>query len=84
MEYIKTAISIQKSLFDQAEQLARQMNVPRSRVFVLALEEYLQRQQNHELLARFNAAFADEPTPTERTVREKSMKTYRESIEDEW
>jgi predicted transcriptional regulator len=84
MEYIKTAISIQKSLFEQAEQLARQMNVPRSRVFVLALEEYLQRQQNRELLAKINAAYADEPTPAERTVREKSLKVYRESIEDEW
>jgi metal-responsive CopG/Arc/MetJ family transcriptional regulator len=84
MEYIKTAISIQKSLFDQAERLARQMNVPRSRVFVLALEEYLLRQQNRELLARINAAYADEPNPAERTIREKGLNVYRESIEDEW
>jgi metal-responsive CopG/Arc/MetJ family transcriptional regulator len=84
MEYIKTAISIQKSLFDQAERLSRQMKVPRSRVFALALEEYLQRQQNLELLAQFNAAYADEPTPAERTLREKSLKAYRDSIEDEW
>jgi metal-responsive CopG/Arc/MetJ family transcriptional regulator len=84
MEYIKTAISIQKSLFDQAERLARQMNVPRSRVFVLALEEYIQREQNRELLTQINSAYADEPAPAERSVREKSLKVYRESIEDEW
>lgn len=84
MEYIKTAISIQKPLFEQAEALARQMNVPRSRLFVMALEEFIQRQQNRQLLAQINAAYADEPTPAEMTVREKSLKAYRESVEDEW
>jgi len=84
MEHIKTAISIQKSLFEQAEELARQMKVPRSRIFVLALEEYIQRQQNRELLAQINAAYADEPNPAERTVQEKTLNVYRGSIEDEW
>ncbi|MBU4225959.1 MAG: hypothetical protein KKC71_09085 [Chloroflexi bacterium] len=84
MEYIKTAISVQKSLFDEAENLARQMKVPRSRLFAMALEEYIKRQQNRELLAQINAAYADEPDPAELVLREKSLKAYRETIEDEW
>jgi len=84
MEYVKTAISVQKPLFEEAENLARQMKVPRSRLFVLALEEYIKRQQNRELLEKFNAAYADEPDPAELELREKSLKAYRATIEDEW
>jgi len=84
MEYVKTAISVQKSLFEKADALARKMKIPRSRLFVQALEEYIQRQQNRELLAQINAAYVDEPDPVERRVREESLKAYRESIEDEW
>ncbi|MBU2611291.1 MAG: hypothetical protein KJ606_10165 [Chloroflexi bacterium] len=84
MEYMKTAISVRKSLFEEADNLARQMKVTRSRLFVLALEEYIQRQQNRELLEKFNAAYADEPDPAELVLREKSLKAYRETIEDEW
>jgi metal-responsive CopG/Arc/MetJ family transcriptional regulator len=43
MENVKTAVSIRKSLFEQAENLARKMKVPRSRLFALALEDYIRR-----------------------------------------
>jgi len=84
MQYVKTAISVQKNLFEQAENLARQMKVSRSRLFVLALEDYVNRQRNRELLAQVNAAYADEPDPAELTLREKSLKAYRELAECEW
>jgi metal-responsive CopG/Arc/MetJ family transcriptional regulator len=84
MEYIKTAISVQKSLFEKADSLARQMKVPRSRLFVMALEEYIRRQQNRELLVQINAASEDEPDPAERILREKSTKTHRKLVEGEW
>jgi metal-responsive CopG/Arc/MetJ family transcriptional regulator len=84
MEYIKTAISVQKSLFEKADSLARQMKVPRSRLFVMALEEYLQRQQNRELLEKFNTAYADEPDPAEQTYMNKTRKYQRKMVEGEW
>ena len=84
MEYVKTAISVKKSLFEEADELARQMKVPRSRLFVMAMEEYIRRRQNRELLEKFNAAYEDEPDPAELVLREKSLKAYRETIEDEW
>ncbi len=37
MQNVKTAISLQKSLFEQAENLARRMKISCSRLFVLAL-----------------------------------------------
>ncbi len=84
MRNVKTAISIQKSLFEQAEDLARQMKISRSRLFVLALEDYIRRQQNRELLAQINAAYADEPDSLERTLRHEVRRTHRRIVEGEW
>ncbi|KAF0106620.1 MAG: hypothetical protein FD146_2419 [Anaerolineaceae bacterium] len=84
MEYVKTAISVQKSLFEEADNLARQMKMPRSRLFVLALEEYIKRQQNRELLEKFNAAYAGEPDPAEQVYLEKTRKLHRKMVEGEW
>ncbi len=45
MANIKSAISLQKSLFDQVEALAHEKKVSRSRLFVMALEDYLRHEQ---------------------------------------
>jgi metal-responsive CopG/Arc/MetJ family transcriptional regulator len=84
MESIKTAISIDKSLFAQANALARKLKVSRSRLFVLALEDFIQEQQNRELLEKINAVFADEPDESEKTYRRKARKSHRKLIEGQW
>ena len=84
MDNVKTAISIQKPLFEQAQDLARKMNISRSRLFVLALEEYIRRQQNRELLEQINAAYADEPDSAEQTLRRKTRRLHRQLVEGEW
>jgi hypothetical protein len=58
---VKTAISIDKNLFEQVEVLAQEMNVSRSHLFVLAVEQFIRRQQARNLLDRINAAYDDEP-----------------------
>ena len=84
MQSVKTAISIHKSLFEQAETLARRMKISRSHLFVLALEDYIHRQQNRALLAQINAAYADEPDVAEKTHRRKMRRTHRRIVEGEW
>ena len=84
MESIKTAISIDKSLFAQANALARKLKVSRSRLFVLALEDFIQEQQNRELLEKINAVFADEPDESEKVLRRKSRKSHRRLVEGQW
>ena len=84
MQNIKTAISIQKSLFEQAENLARKMKVSRSRLMAMALEDYIQRQQNRELLAQINKAYADEPDPAEQTLRRQAQRPHRRIVRGEW
>lgn len=84
MENIKTAISIKKPLFQQAESLARKMKISRSRLFGLALEEYLRRHENQELLAQLNAAYAEEPTPEEKEFRRRVSRSTRRLLEGQW
>ena len=84
MESIKTAISIDKSLFAQANALARKLKVSRSRLFVLALEDFIQEQQNRELLEKINAVYADEPDEQEKIMRRKARRSHRRLIEGQW
>ena len=84
MENVKTAVSVRKTLFDQAEDLARKLKVSRSRLFALALEDYIRRQQNQDLLAQINAAYADERDATEQTLRRKARRSHRRIVEGEW
>jgi len=84
MENIKTAISIRKSLFEQAETLAHKMKVSRSRLFVIALEDFIREQENRELLEKINAVYADEPDESEKVLRRKMRQSYRRLVEGQW
>lgn len=84
MQAVKTAISIEKNLFDQAEKLAHTMKVSRSKLFVIALQDFIEHQKNKEMLARINAAYADEPDATEQALRLKSRRHHRRIVEGEW
>lgn len=87
MANIKTAISLHKSLFEQVETLAREMKVSRSRLFVLALEDYLRRQQNLQLLEKINQAYQDAPEATDATERKrfrKMRRSHRKVLEGTW
>jgi len=84
MQAIKTAISIEKDLFDQAEKMARSMKVSRSKLFVIALKDFMEHQKNKDLLAQINAAYADEPDASEQTLRRKSCRQHRRIVEGKW
>ena len=84
MHAIKTAISIEKILFDQADNLARTMKVSRSKLFVIALQDYIEHQKNKDMLAQINAAYADEPDTTEQALRRKSRQQHRRIVGGEW
>jgi metal-responsive CopG/Arc/MetJ family transcriptional regulator len=84
MGNVKTAISIQEPLFKKAEALARELNISRSRLFVLAVEEYIRRHQNQELLERINSAYEDEPDPAEIRRLRSMRRSHRRIVDGEW
>jgi len=85
MGSIKTAISIQEPLFEQVEALAREMKVSRSRVFVLALENFIRESQDRLLFEKINKAFEDAPPDkTERKRLQQLRRHHRRMVEGEW
>ncbi len=81
MASIKTAISLQGSLLEQVDALARELDVSRSRLFVLAAEEFIQRHKNQELLEAINAAYDDFPDPEEQAVLRGMRRQHRRLTE---
>jgi metal-responsive CopG/Arc/MetJ family transcriptional regulator len=84
MTSIKTAVSLQKSLLDRAERMARSLKVSRSHLVALALEDYLERQHSRKILEQINAAHANEPDPEERRLMRMTRKTHRRIVGGEW
>jgi len=84
MASIKTAISIQKPLFEQVDALARELQISRSRLFVLAVEDFIQRYQNQKLLEAINAAYDDLPDQEEQTLCHKMRQQHRRLVEGQW
>jgi metal-responsive CopG/Arc/MetJ family transcriptional regulator len=81
---VKTAISIDRSLFEQAEAIAQELAISRSHLFSLALEQYIRRRQGQQMLERINAAYSDEPDPEEQLLLEKMRKSARKQWEGTW
>jgi metal-responsive CopG/Arc/MetJ family transcriptional regulator len=84
MANVKTAISLQKPLFDELEILARQMSVSRSRLLALALEEFIRRRENQNLLENVNRAYEDAPDDAELTRLRKMRRVHRKVVEGDW
>ena len=82
MANIKTAISIEKPLFDEMEALAEDLKVSRSRVFALAARHFVEDHKNRKLLEAINAAY-EPPTEEEMAVQEGMRKRFSEIL-DEW
>ena len=83
MASIKTAISLQKSLLEQVDALAQELDISRSRLFALAAEEFMQRHGNRKLLEAINAAYDDSPDPEEQTVFQRMRKQHRRLVEEQ-
>ncbi len=85
MTVMKTAISIPKHLFDKVEKLAAEMQVPRSQVFALAAEEFVQRSENLNILRELNKAYGDAERDNEGERLLKGMRRRRAGLlEGQW
>ena len=84
MANVKTAISLQRPLFEQVDALAQELQISRSRLFVLAVEAFIQRYQNRKLLEAINEAYGDLPDSEERALRDKMRQQHRRMVEGQW
>ncbi len=84
MANIKTAVSLQESLFKQVDALARKLNVTRSRVFALALEEFVRHHENRQLLDKINQAYQGGPDLNEQKLLRDMRRHQRKLLEGQW
>ena len=84
MTTIKTAVSLPQDLFERVDTLADELQISRSRLFGLALEEYLRRHRNQRLLEQINAAYAEGPDPSEQALLRRMRRSHRHIVEGEW
>jgi len=82
--HVKTAISIPRPLFEQVEALTREMYISRSRLFALAVEDFMHRYENQRLLERLNATYTDAPEPDEQALLRRMRRQHRQMVEGEW
>ncbi len=85
MAQVKTAISIEETLFGQAEQAAQELHMSRSALYGLALEEFLRRRAQERLTEELNAVYDGTLDPEDaamfRGMRERQR---RIAVEDPW
>lgn len=84
MAQIKTAVSLDETLYEQIETLAHEMKVSRSRLFAMALQDFLRRHENERLLEVINKAYEDEPDQIPQTFRRGMRRIHRKIAEGEW
>ena len=84
MPTVKTAISVEQELFTQVEELATYMKLSRSRVFTLAMRDFLQRQKNQLLLEQLNEAYSDKPDSEDEKWLSHARQSFRRLVEGEW
>jgi metal-responsive CopG/Arc/MetJ family transcriptional regulator len=84
MANIKTAISIDKPLFEQVADLAHELKTSRSRIFAIAAKEFIQRHKNLKLLKAINAAYDDFPDVKEASLKSAMRSRHLKMVKDQW
>ena len=81
---MKTAISINDELLREADETARLMRLSRSRLFTLAVGEFLKRQRREEMLLRLNEVYANAVDPADKRLVARSKNMLRPTVKERW
>lgn len=81
---VKTAISMDAGLFEEAETMAGQMKVTRSRLIGMALDEFIRRHRNRAMLEQLNAAYADDTDKKSTDTARLRRASHRRQVEGTW
>jgi metal-responsive CopG/Arc/MetJ family transcriptional regulator len=81
---MKTAISIEDEVLQEADKTARRMGLSRSRLFALAVGDFLQRQRQEQMLLRLNEVYSNEAEPAEKRLLKGIKAKARGTVKDRW
>ncbi len=80
---VKTAISIQKELFQEVNNLAEELHVSRSKLFALAVQDFIKKNENKKIISQINKAFSDTLDSEEQNLQNKMRLKQARNLERE-
>ena len=80
---MKTAVSLPDHLFRRAEEVAGELQIPRSRLFAMALEQFLGNYRQRDVTERLNAVYRDLPSRPPRDVMNTGLEGLRNLTRDD-
>ena len=80
---MKTVISLPDNIFKEVEKFAKEYNCSPSKVFVIALKEFLEKLKSKKLLITLNDAYEEEEAFEEKMVRIKRKRYYAAKVSRE-
>jgi metal-responsive CopG/Arc/MetJ family transcriptional regulator len=84
MPTVKTAISIDKDLFNEINQLALKTHLSRSQVFSQAAEYVIHKNENLSLFKKLNAAYGIDPSSDEVNRAKRAKKYHAKMVKETW
>jgi len=81
---MKTAISIEDGLLREADQTASLMGLSRSRLFAVAVGDFLERHRKEQMLLRLNEVYAKGPAPAEIHLLKGIKSKVRATVKERW
>ena len=80
----KTAISLDVDLFNEVDKMAQKMNISRSKLFVIAIRDFLKKKENQALLEKLNAAYSDSQTEEKEVSKRMKSKRLTHAEQETW
>jgi hypothetical protein len=83
---MKTAISVEGDLLNQADQVAQEMGVSRSRLFSLAIRAYLRMRQQGRMLEQLDHVYGDgaDHDPAQARTPKQMKAKFHSALKDRW
>ena len=80
---MKTAVSLPEHLFRKADEVAGELGIPRSRLFAIALEQFLVNHRQQAVTERLNAVYGDLPARQSQDAMDVGLESLRNLTRDD-
>jgi metal-responsive CopG/Arc/MetJ family transcriptional regulator len=81
---MKTAISVEDQLMIAAGRVAREIGVSRSRLFSLALEDYLRKREQERIVEQLDQSYGGESDAAEKRTVARLKTKFRPVMKERW
>ncbi len=83
MPHVKTAISLDESLFEEAEAWAGKLGISRSELYSRAVADFVWQRENEELLERLNESHGEGPDEEDKEALSHGQALFLRMLEKE-